>query len=713
MQPSSPRNPCPICGRDDSGGDCRIRPDGAQVLCHYGSSFHPPADLKPGAVITGKDGRQWAFTGPSADERTAVFVIDQPSTNGSRPHPPRAPQPMASHSPAPLPPNIELALLPEPAPVPPARWPSNHELIYSDSQKAVVSVKPDGSKAFYVHSKSGEQWTRGAGGDPWPLYRQNEACSGGHGKWILELEGEKCAEWVRAAGAIAISQPGHAHRIEQITPRYRALAEAGIAGVVYISDNDKQGLTRAEQNQKAAGEAGLPWLHLPASSIWPEIPEGGSIDDASGSPVDRLQAIRAAIPLALQKRTNTSAADPVTDRQLDDLLGKPDGDGPRSVPAGKAQAVIRLLVPLRWNDLTNRIENEGEPVLGDFMETLYLQLASRYNLAINKTLAADAALLVARSNAYHPVRDYLRSVENSSPRLTPDEWAQIDAICLGADCPLGAVHLQRQLIAAVARIFQPGCKVQTCLIFYGPQGIGKSAFWSILGGSWFSDSLGDLKNLKDDILQLHSSWIHEWGEIDSILGRRSSEQLKRFTSICADDVRRPYSRAVETLPRSCVLVGTTNRRDFLNDPTGNRRFPVIDATKIDLDWIATNRDRIWATAVAEYRAGARWYYTSDENQQITEDASAYAAENPVRQGVEQWIEAHPFVPVVPVARVIRDLGWEQDGRPNDQTLVKQVSTALQSLGWEKNPNTSRFRHANGDRITPTYGYRRPGMSHAA
>ena len=160
MQPSSPRNPCPICGRDDSGGDCRIRPDGAQVLCHYGSSFHPPAGLKPGAVITGKDGRQWAFAGPSSDERTAVFVIDQPSTNGSHPprsYPPRAPQPMASHSPAPLPPNIELALLSEPAPTPPARWPSNHELIYSDSQKAVVSVKPDGGKSFYVHSKSGEQ----------------------------------------------------------------------------------------------------------------------------------------------------------------------------------------------------------------------------------------------------------------------------------------------------------------------------------------------------------------------------------------------------------------------------------------------------------------------------------------------------------------------------------------------------------------------------
>ena len=54
-------NPCPICGRDGHL-ICSKHRDGRSILCFHGSTFSPP-ELKPGQVITGKDGERWAFTG--------------------------------------------------------------------------------------------------------------------------------------------------------------------------------------------------------------------------------------------------------------------------------------------------------------------------------------------------------------------------------------------------------------------------------------------------------------------------------------------------------------------------------------------------------------------------------------------------------------------------------------------------------------------------
>jgi predicted P-loop ATPase len=232
------------------------------------------------------------------------------------------------------------------------------------------------------------------------------------------------------------------------------------------------------------------------------------------------------------------------------------------------------------------------------------------------------------------------------------------------------------------------------------QGIGKSTFWKILGGPWFSDSLGDLRDVREDRLQLHSAWIHEWGEIDSVMGKRESETLKRFISSSRDDVRRPYGRGTEQLLRSCGLVGTTNRRDFIKDPTGNRRFPIIQVRTVDLEWVRVNRDRIWGSALAAYRAGQQWHYTSAEGQQVSTQASHFAAADPLRDALESWAEDHPTADEVPAVRILWDLQhrcpeyWQ---RCRDREFMRQISLALTSLGWTAMGQRVRFLMPDGSR----------------
>ena len=373
-----------------------------------------------------------------------------------------------------------------------------------------------------------------------------------------------------------------------------------------------------------------------------------------------------------------------TPTTVDELLGPREKGKLRRPRADQLTKLIDLTLPLKFNQLTQRIENDGEPIDGDFLGTLYIQLAEQFSVEVNKVRAQDAAMLHSRRHAYHPVRDYLAGITTA---LEPEQWESIAQTVFGLDDPIASLHLRRQLIGLIARAMKPGCKLDTALVIHSPQqGIGKSTMWSILGGPWFSDSLGDLRNLKDDVLQLHSAWIHEWGEIDAVVGKRESETLKKFLSASKDDVRKPYGRGVETLVRSCGIVGTTNRSDFIKDPTGNRRFPVISVDRVDTDWVQQHRDEIWGSALAAFKAGTPWHYDNTENAAITKAAQSYAAEDPLRDQLETWIDDHPDITKAPVARIIFDINRDKLG---DQEFSRQVSLRLTAFGWCKTKKRER------------------------
>jgi phage/plasmid-associated DNA primase len=289
LNASSRRTPCPICGRTKDG-DCRISDE--LVLCHYGSDNHPPLDLKSGQVITGMDGQEWAFTGEAQDRRTATFTRHKPrSTSHQGPVQTRQSQP----------PTPQLARLESPAKEPPAHLPAGQRINYSSTQWVEIVRNGNDKKHIPHHQDDEGRAQRGAGDEPWPLWRQDDAITHGQGMWIAEAEGEKCGEWFDAGGVVAISQPGHDHKPASIERRYRTLVEAGVAGVLYLADNDETGRKKAERCAAAAATVGLPLLVLHASDVWSDMPVGGSIDDAPGTAAERVAAVVAAIPAAIER----------------------------------------------------------------------------------------------------------------------------------------------------------------------------------------------------------------------------------------------------------------------------------------------------------------------------------------------------------------------------------------------------------------------------
>ena len=226
----------------------------------------------------------------------------------------------------------------------------------------------------------------------------------------------------------------------------------------------------------------------------------------------------------------------------------------------------------------------------------------------------DALLTVVMERGFNPIKEYFASLP---------EWdgtERLDTLLvdyLGAEDNVYTRMVTRKtLVAAVARIYEPGIKFDYILVVVGPQGIGKSTLFARLGGKYYSDSLSisDMKD-KSGPEKLQGYWILELSELNGIR-KTDVETVKSFISRTDDKYRASYGTVVESHPRQCVIVGSTNSTSgFLRDITGNRRFwPVYVSGDTDKrPWLLSKQaiDQIWAEALLRYNDGEELILTGE------------------------------------------------------------------------------------------------------
>ena len=353
----------------------------------------------------------------------------------------------------------------------------------------------------------------------------------------------------------------------------------------------------------------------------------------------------------------------------------------------KLVKTIGDLYDFKLNEITGKIELDNKPISGNFLRTFYLELAEKNNLEIKQQNAENVAILLSERNRYNPVEHYLNECNDPLPK---EVWDNIAFHIFESKSPQHSVHFQRQMIASVARPYQQPCKVDTALILQtDAQGEGKEAIWEALGGEWYSSSLGSIggNNHKDTLITLHSAWFHNWGEIDRIFGMQSSENIKHFMSEQRDNFRYPHERTNSLKNRKCILVGTTNKRNFINDPTGNRRFPIISTNRINAEWVLEHRDQIFASAKNDYLDGVRWWYDKKEIIELNNQAMQFAAHDPLLEQIEEVLETYKRDEIC--VRVVVDLlnpnlSFEaQKEKRMESKYTRAIATRLQQLGWIK------------------------------
>lgn len=227
-------------------------------------------------------------------------------------------------------------------------------------------------------------------------------------------------------------------------------------------------------------------------------------------------------------------------------------------------------------------------------------IACHYRFEPSSDHCFKAHALIAKKYRFHPVREYLSGLEwDGKPRL--DSWLIKAFTAAGPAEYLRAIS-RKVLVAAVKRVYEPGCKFDYMMVLEGNQGKGKSmALDELCGHAWFTDSLGDIHN-KDVVDQMTGKWIVEVAELASIK-KQDMEPVKAFISRRVDRVRPPYGRRAMDFPRQTIFIGSTNDSEYLHDETGGRRTWPARISDINQAWIKRNRDQLWAEAVVRYELG--------------------------------------------------------------------------------------------------------------
>ena len=232
-----------------------------------------------------------------------------------------------------------------------------------------------------------------------------------------------------------------------------------------------------------------------------------------------------------------------------------------------------------------------------------VEFDKRYGIVASNKID-DAIVMQAEKNSFHPVREYLT-------KLVWDGVPRVDTLLIdfmkAEDNIYTREAIRIMLVAAVRRIFRAGYKFDSMLVLQSGQGAGKSKLISLLGRSWFNDSLSTMDG-KAAYEQLQGAWIFEIAEL-SAMKKSEIEGVKNFISKTEDSFRPAYGRTTVAYKRQCVFFGTTNQYEFLKDTTGGRRFlPVqVEANERTGDLFKPEMnayiDQVWAEAVVMHYQG--------------------------------------------------------------------------------------------------------------
>lgn len=362
----------------------------------------------------------------------------------------------------------------------------------------------------------------------------------------------------------------------------------------------------------------------------------------------------------------------------------------------------------RWQSKIRRnhlgsLDMLGDRPLVDEDVTAIRETISRiYDLQFSKDDIWDFIKLIACQNNFHPVYDYLTALQ----------WDGQDRIgglaqSLGQSSPFTETILRRFLISCVVRPLEwenhaptVNWKIDTVLILKGGQGKRKSSFFKDLCASedWFSDSLPSITaERKDAALHMLGHWMVEQAEFEGHVARSSVESMKAFITREREIFRKAYGRAEINMRRPSVLVGTTNSSNFLNDPTGDRRFWVVEIPEehtIDRNWVKLNRDQLWAQAVAMYRSGEPWWLSESEAQQSNTHNERYRRPSALNEAVLEFLNTNPTMASIRTIdgyldgigftlKQLVSIGLDKKLADIKGSEAQSITTYLSTMGWDK------------------------------
>ncbi|GHC19333.1 VapE domain-containing protein [Aidingimonas halophila] len=378
---------------------------------------------------------------------------------------------------------------------------------------------------------------------------------------------------------------------------------------------------------------------------------------------------------------------------------------------------------LAFNDFTQEVDKLRAPPfshgeVGTWRDAdaghALVWLQQKMGVPIGQVNVADkAAMTVADENHYHPVQNFLENLPawDGTPRLST-----FMTDVFGADDNDYTQHLGiSMLVSAVARIQQPGCKVDEMIILEGGQGLGKSTcVRELFGPHWYVE-LSEAPDNKDFFLTIQGAWAVEIGELQSF-SKANITMVKMAITRRDDKFRPPYAQRAISHLRQCIFIGTTNATEYLIDSTGARRFLPVACRKADVGYVHRWRLQLWAEALKHYQGGFEWWKVPVDQAAIEQDQRYL--EDPWEERITDYLDGQAPANAYPdwrngqarsayinkvTTRELMEYALRLDVSRQGKQEQRRVGDIMRHLGWLKQPQ----QRVSGStkRIRP---YLRPG-----
>ena len=250
----------------------------------------------------------------------------------------------------------------------------------------------------------------------------------------------------------------------------------------------------------------------------------------------------------------------------------------------------------------------------------------------------------------------------------------------------------------IHRAFEPGCKFDDMVVLIGKQGGGKSTIvrWLNMDDAYFRE----LKVItgKEAVEALRGAWIVEVAELLAMTRVKEAEAVKAFITAQEDAYRAPYDRHIQTIPRRCSFIGTTNNPLFLSDRTGNRRFYPVQCRADGYDIFARKKEiqeyiiQCWAEGVYLYKQGKLSPFADKSVLGLIRKEQDNAMEDDWRIGaIKDYLNQTKKDPKATVSVIElwhRALNEPDESKPQRKDSIEISQILLGIGGWHRTNTTS-------------------------
>jgi hypothetical protein len=320
-----------------------------------------------------------------------------------------------------------------------------------------------------------------------------------------------------------------------------------------------------------------------------------------------------------------------------------------------------------------------------------ISLANRVGISLRATL--DELLhTMAANNGYHPVCDWIaekpwdgvdrfRALADTLETPNP-QWRDIVLLRASIQAVVLWTNWTRETPVSGPHV----------VVLVGPQGCGKSTFiGSLLPSEWRlleqTANLGHASS-KDDERRLTSSPLVELSELESIISRVEAGHLKSFLSRPVDKMRLPYDRTITTRARGTSFWATVNDSQFLNDPTGARRFWPIEVTKCNA-FHNIDMQQYWAQMMYLVQNKERWNLSPEEAKLHSAIVEEHRVESPAEGRLQELRLRMKFIPKEEWAFATASDIARYYSLPDNYATSRAVGGVLRKMFGERVSNNER------------------------